>query len=90
MDQIIDSVSSFALNFFNAHPKLASALLLLLVVHTAVKAFVDSLVSSRAQWDESPTTDDTWYEKLLTGIVRILSVTGKAVAYIAGIRLKSK
>lgn len=90
MDQIIGTLTDFAYNFFVQHPKLASLILMLVVIHTAVKAFVDALVSSRAQWDKTPTTDDTWYEKALTVAVRTLAVTGKALAYLAGFRPKAK
>lgn len=86
----MDFITNFAYGFFTAHPKLAALLLLLVAIHTAVKAFVDALVSSRAQWDKTPATDDTWYEKTLTFLVRVLQVTGKAVAYMAGFRPKPK
>lgn len=84
----MDQLSSFALNFFNSHPKLASLILLFVVVHTAIKAFVDALVSSRIEWDKTPDLDETWYEKALTAAARVLTVTGKALAYLAGFRAK--
>lgn len=90
MDFITDPILNFAYGLFMAHPKLAAFLLLFIALHTAIKAFVDALVSSRAQWDKTPTTDDNWYEKALTVAVRILAVTGKAVAYMAGFRPKPK
>lgn len=86
----MEAISNYAYGFFSSHPQLAALLLALVVIHTAVKAFVDALVSSRAQWDSTPNTDDTWYEKTLTAVVRVISVTGKAVAYIAGFRPKPK
>lgn len=86
----MDVILNFVSNFFNSHPQIAALLLAIVVVHTAVKAFVDALVSSRAQWDATPASDDTWYEKMLTFLVRVLTVTGKAVAYIAGFRPKPK
>lgn len=75
-------------SYLTAHPKLMAAAVTVLIVHTAVKAMFDSLVSSRAQWDQTPLSDDTWYEKALTWSVRILALTGKVVAYIAGFRPK--
>lgn len=86
MDQLIITI----LAYITDHPKIGAALVLFLVVNTAVKAFVDSLVSSRAQWDKTPQTDDTWYEKALTWSSRILVILGKMTAYMAGFRPKSK
>jgi hypothetical protein len=77
-------------NYLLAHPKLLALMVVVVVIHTAVKAFVDSLVSSRAQWDKTPDVDETPWEKALTIAVRVLAVTGKAVAYMAGFRPKSK
>lgn len=86
----MDALIGWVLNYVNEHPNVMSILLIFIVVHTAVKAFFDSLVSSRAEWDKTPLTDDTWYEKTLTWGVRILGFTGKIVAYLAGFRPKSK
>jgi len=90
MDQFANLLIGPVADYLAAHPKLMAALVAFLVFNTAVKAFVDSLVSSRAQWDKTPLTDDNWYEKALTWAVRILGLTGKAAAYMAGFRPKSK
>lgn len=86
----MDTLIGLASGFFSDHPKLQAFLLAFIVVHTATKAFVDALVSSRAEWDKTPLTDDTWFEKALTWTVRILAMTGKVVAYLAGFRPKPK
>ena len=90
MDQIANFLIGPMAEYLNAHPKLMAGLVAVLVINLAVKAFVDSLVSSRAQWDKTPLSDDTWYEKALTWAVRITGLLGKAAAYTAGFRPKSK
>lgn len=79
-------IVTFLSSYMSAHPKVLAAIVTVLVVHTALKAFVDSLVSSRAEWDKTPLEDNTPVEKALTWAVRILGVTGKAMAYLAGFR----
>lgn len=84
MDQIIGMLT----NYLVAHPQILALMIMFIVVHTAVKAFVDSLVSSRADWDKTPMVDETWYEKALTIAGRVLTVTGKMAAYLVGFRSK--
>lgn len=86
----MDFLTGILTNFFATHPQVLAWVITLVAIHTLVKSFVDALVSSRAQWDATPTTDDNWYEKALTFVVRAVGVVGKVLAYLAGFRPKPK
>lgn len=86
----MDQIYSIVGNFLLAHPQLIAFLVAYLVFVKVVTAVVDALVSSRAEWDATPQTDDTWYEKALTSLVRIAGILGKIAAYLSGFRPKPK
>ena len=90
MEQLLNLIIGPATSWLAEHPRAMATIVVLLALKAAVSVFVDSLVSSRAQWDKTPLTDDTWYEKALTWSVRILAVLGKATAALAGFRPKPK
>ncbi len=86
MDQIYAMVGDFLL----AHPQLLAFLVAYLVAVKIVTVVVDALVSSRAEWDATPLTDDTWYEKAFTVIVRVVKFLGKIAFHLSGFRPKPK
>jgi len=77
-------------NFLLAHPQLLAVLVGYLVIVKVVAAVVDSLVSSRAEWDKTPLTDDNLFERALTIAVRVVGFLGKIAAQLSGFRPKPK
>ncbi len=86
MDQIYSMVGNFLL----AHPKLLAVLVAYLVAQKIVTTVVDALVSTRAEWDATPGTDDNWYEKLFSFVVHAVKFSAKVAAQLSGFRPKPK
>lgn len=84
----MDQVTDLLVGFFTQHPNFIIYMVVFITLNTIMKAVVDSLASSRAQWDKTPLTDDTWYEKALTWSVRVMAVIGKVALYLVGVRSK--
>ena len=70
------------------NPKIMAGLVVLVVFHTAMKAAVDSINAARNDWDKTPDKSETWYEKALDIVTRVLKASGSFVAYLAGFRKK--
>lgn len=77
-------------NFLLEHPQLLAFLVAYLVAVKIVTVVVDALVSSRAEWDTTPLTDDNFFEKAVTFSVRIVGFLGKIAAALSGFRPKPK
>ena len=86
VDQIYNIVGSFLLN----HPKLMAALVAYLVVQKVIATVVDSLVSTRAEWDKTPESDDTWYERAFSFVAHVVKFSGRVAAQLSGFRPKPK
>jgi hypothetical protein len=77
-------------NYLLSHPQLLAFIVAYLAAVKVITVVVDALVSSRAEWDKSPLTDDTWYEKAFTFVVRTVGFMGKIAAHLSGFRPKPK
>lgn len=86
----MDQVYSMAGSFLLAHPKVLAFLVAYLVTVKVITAIFDALVSTRAEWDATPLTDDTWYERAFTAVAHVIKFLGKIAAQLSGFRPKPK
>lgn len=86
MEQIYVIVGNFLLE----RPQLLAFLVAFLTAVKIITVVVDALVSSRAEWDKTPLTNDNWHERAFAVVVRGVQFLGKIAAALSGFRPKAK